>query len=64
MKKNKILSIGQNIILPKNTDYYIVQKGDSLYSIAKQFNTTVNNLKELNNLNNNLINIGQNLKVK
>ena len=59
-----ILSIGQNIILPKNTDYYIVQKGDSLYSIAKQFNTTVNNLKELNNLNNNLINIGQNLKVK
>ena len=59
-----ILSIGQNIILPKNTDYYIVKKGDSLYSIAKQFNTTVNNLKELNNLNNNLINIGQNLKVK
>ena len=59
-----ILSIGQTIIIPKNTDYYIVEKGDSLYSIAKKFNTTVDNLKSLNNLSSNLINIGQNIKIK
>lgn len=59
-----ILSIGQTIIIPKDTDYYVVEKGDSLYSIAKRFNTTVDNLKTLNNLNNNLINVGQNIKIK
>lgn len=59
-----ILSIGQTLIIPKDTDYYVVKKGDSLYSIAKRFNTTVDNLKSLNNLNNNLINVGQNIKVK
>lgn len=59
-----ILSIGQVIIIPKDTDYYVVEKGDSLYSIAKKFNTTVDNLKSLNNLTNNLINIGQNIKIK
>ena len=59
-----ILTIGQTLIIPKDTDYYVVKKGDSLYSIAKRFNTTVDNLKRLNNLNSNLINIGQNIKIK
>ena len=59
-----ILSIGQTLIIPKDTDYYIVKKGDSLYSIAKRFNTTVVNLKSLNNLNSNLINVGQSIKIK
>ena len=38
---------------------YVVQKGDSLYSIAKKFNTTVDKLKELNNLTSNTLSIGQ-----
>ena len=59
-----ILSIGQTLIIPKDTDYYVVKKGDSLYSIAKRFNTTVDNLKSLNNLSSNLINVGQNIKIK
>ena len=40
-------------------NYYIVKKGDSLYSIAKKFNTTIDNIKNKNNLKNNLLTIGQ-----
>lgn len=48
----------------KNLDNeYIVKKGDSLYSIANRYNTTVDNLKKINNLKSNLINVGQVLKI-
>ena len=43
--------------------YYIVKSGDTLYSIAKKYNMDVNQLKELNNLKNNNLSIGQKLKV-
>ena len=46
-----------------NDEYYKVVKGDSLYSIAKKFNTTVDNIKILNNLKSNLINVGDLLKI-
>ena len=36
-----------------DNEYYIVKAGDSLYSIAKKFDTTVNVLKSINNLSNN-----------
>jgi len=42
---------------------YIVQKGDTLYGIAKRFNTSVQSIKELNNLNNNNLYVGQILKI-
>jgi len=47
----------------KTDEYYTVEKGDSLWSIAKKYNTTVDNLKKLNNLSSNLLQIGQSLKV-
>lgn len=45
-------------------DFYEVSKGDTLYSISKRFGTTVDELKRLNNLNDNAISIGQSIKVK
>ena len=46
------------------TGTYIVVKGDSLYKIAKRYNTTVKKLVELNNIKNaNIIYPGQILKL-
>ena len=47
----------------KKENTYTVVKGDSLYNIAKKFNTTVNNLKNINNLSTNLLSIGQILRI-
>lgn len=65
-----ILSVGQVLKIPSSTEIngeetvtYQVKSGDSLYSIAKKYNTTVNDLKTLNNLSSNLLSIGQNLKI-
>ncbi|WP_341221011.1 glucosaminidase domain-containing protein [Polaribacter atrinae] len=41
--------------------YYEVKKGDTLYSIARKFNTTVAVIKEINGLKDNVISIGQHL---
>ncbi len=43
---------------------YTVKKGDNLYTIAKKYNTSVDNLIELNNLTNSNLSIGQILKIK
>ena len=45
------------------TDTYTVIAGDSLYSIAKKLDTSVNELKKLNNLTSNKLAIGQILKI-
>ena len=52
---------------PPNTDItpvnmiYTVKRGDSLYVIAKKFNTTVDTIKRKNNLTSNSLQIGQKL---
>lgn len=44
--------------------YYVVKSGDSLWSIANKYGTTVAKLKELNNLTSNSLSVGQKLLVK
>ncbi len=55
--------LGVNYQPVSGSNYYIVQKGDSLYSIANKYATTVAELKSLNNLSTNNLSIGQVLKI-
>src|SRR5690625_3677137 len=59
-----VLSGGQSDMSDRKTDKittYTVQKGDTLYSIARRYNMTVDTLKEYNGLRSNEIQIGQKL---
>jgi flagellum-specific peptidoglycan hydrolase FlgJ len=44
--------------------YYTIQQGDTLYSLSKKFNQTVEDLKKLNNLIDNTISVGHKIKIK
>lgn len=51
--------------VPKTASgYYVVKKGDTLWSIAKNYGLTVDKLKDINNLSSNSLNIGDVLLVK
>lgn len=63
-----VLQIGQQLLIPNlNNSFidsgviYVVKNGDSLWSIGKKYNVSVNDLKSANNLNSNMLSIGQQL---
>lgn len=62
-----VLQIGQVLLIPisenVNNITYTVKAGDSLYSIAQKYGTTVDEIKKANNLTSNLLSIGQQLKI-
>ena len=66
---SNILTVGQKIIIPvkpvTEEDYvvYEVVPNDTLYSIAKRYNTKVDSIKSFNNLTSNILNIGQILQI-
>ena len=71
--KSNNLSIGQKLLVPEkynsqttlpNYTNYTVKKGDSLYSIAKSFNVSIDTIIKDNSLNSNNLSIGQNLKIR
>lgn len=63
------VSIGQHLKIPgyvppaEANITYVVQKGDSLWSIATAYNTTVDELKKANNLTSNTLSVGQTLNI-
>lgn len=51
--------------LPATSEqYHTVAQGETLYALSRRYNLTVDQLKALNNLTNNIISIGQRLRVK
>lgn len=58
----QILIIKETVTPPQPTTYK-VQKGDTLYSISQKFNTTVDEIKRLNNITSNNIYINQELYI-
>jgi LysM repeat protein len=64
-----VIFVGQTLTIPTSTlptikpATYTVKGGDSLSVIAKQFNLSVDQLKQLNQLTNDMIFVGQTLKV-
>jgi len=67
--KSDTLQIGKRLIVkidapPQNQDYYLVQTGDTLYSIAKRNGVTVTQLMQWNNLRNENIGANQRLHIQ
>ena len=64
---DNIIIVGQELIIPNgnesNNNIYIVEAGDTLYSIARKYNTTIKDIMDKNNLNSNILSIGQELKI-
>ena len=65
LKRGKIEKLKKRNTKAKKSipEYYQVKKGDTLYSIARKFKTTVALIKEVNGLKNNSLSIGQRLVV-
>lgn len=66
--KDYVLDKSQNtqkvVVKSEKANLYEVQKGDTLYSISKKFNISIEALKKQNNIPENAISIGQNLKIQ
>ena len=52
-------AVMEYIGLTPSQNTYTVQSGDNLYSIARKYNTTVDEIKRKNNLTSNNLSIGQ-----
>ncbi len=69
--KNNNIGVGDKLLVSgtgedlddDQYDTYVVKNGDNLYSIARKYGTTVDNLKDINNLTSNLLSVGQKLLV-
>lgn len=68
---SNVLHVGDTLLISSadstgnngNDNYYVVKSGDTLWSIARKYNLSVNELKALNNLSSNVLNVGQRLIV-
>ncbi len=62
-RSNNDRSASNNNSSYNNSSSYIVKRGDSLWSIARNFNISVDDLKRINNIQGNTIYPGQVLKI-
>ena len=60
-----VYEVSKPVIYDDNSvNYHTVLKGETLYALSKQYNTSLGALKKANNLETTLINIGQILRIK
>lgn len=71
MSPGSVLKIGQKLILPRrlpngeDTNYHTVEQGESLWTIATKFGSTVKELANLNRLQDeSILKIGQVIRVQ
>ena len=62
--KDYVPVVNKSITYNDDVQKYTVIKGDSLYSISKKFNLSIEELKKKNNLTDNTISLGQTIIVK
>jgi N-acetylmuramoyl-L-alanine amidase len=68
---SNFIDVGQNLSIPsgatsataKTTSSHTVSSGDTLYSIAKKYGTSVDAIKAANGLSSNFIDVGQTLSI-
>ena len=60
----QVIEVEEREIAEIPSTYHIVKQGDTLYSISKQYQISLEELKTINKLPNNTIEIGQQLKIK
>lgn len=62
-----LLTVGMELLIPSGNQgsmtTYTVQSGDNLWQISRRFNTTINELRRLNNLTSDILSIGQTLLI-
>lgn len=63
-----LLHIGEQLLIPINNQtnnniQYVIKPGDTLYNIAKRYNTNVDEIKRINNLNTNMLKIGETILI-
>ena len=63
---DEVLGIKSDLVTntSQNSNLYQVSPGDTLYSISKKFNLSVDELKQKNNLSDNAISVGQSIIVQ
>lgn len=57
--KSNVVSDSKHIVNQR----YVIVKGDTLYSLSKRYNTSVDAIKRLNNMTSNDLTIGQEIKI-
>jgi LysM repeat protein len=56
--------LGMSVLSAVNYQTHTVRKGDNLYNLAKRYGVTVDEIRNLNSLQNNRLDIGQELKIR
>jgi flagellum-specific peptidoglycan hydrolase FlgJ len=63
-RENQVQTLRVASVDTYNKEIYVVQKGDTLYSISRKFNLVVDQLKQKNKLSANTLSIGQKLIIE